>query len=165
LPLYSWQKAGDWLPIVLPISVLCIICAAVAFILIKKNIVFGAIVSVVLLIAGIVTYGSGAVIAKVNDVKSPRSFCLNIMDKIQHDKKLKMYEFYRPVYAFYTHKLIDNISGRKALLRHFKSKKQIYIVTREKEYLRLKETFPAKIYLIHRQRIDHRYVVLMPRKV
>jgi hypothetical protein len=161
LPLYSWRQAGDWLPIVLPISVLCIICAVVSFILIKKNNGLGAIASVVLLIAGIVTYGSGAVIAKVNDVKSPRSFCLNIMDRIQHDEKLKMYEFYRPVYAFYTHKLIDDINGRKALLRHFKSEKQIYVITREKEYLRLKKSFPSKIYLIHRQWIDHRYVVLM----
>jgi hypothetical protein len=86
---------------------------------------------------------------------------MNIMDKIQPDEKLKMYEFYRPVYAFYTHKFIDNINGHDALLKHFKSDKQIYVVTREKEYLRLKKSFPAEIYLIHRQWIDHRYVVLI----
>jgi 4-amino-4-deoxy-L-arabinose transferase-like glycosyltransferase len=161
LPLYSWQQALDWLPIVIPISVLCILCAAASIFLIRKNNGFGAIVAVVLLIAAIVTYGSGAVIAKVNDVKSPRSFCMNIMDKIRDAEKLKMYRFYRPVYAFYTHKKMDLINSRKVLLKHFKSKKQIYVVTREKQYLQMKKSFPAEIYVIHRQWIAHRYVVLI----
>lgn len=161
LPLYSWRMAGDWLLVVLPISVLCTIGAVVSFIFLKKNKGLLAIVTVVILIAGVVTYGAGAVVGKVNDRKSARSFCLKIKDKIKGDEKLKTYNFYRPVYAYYTHKFIENIKDPESLLSHFKSKKPVYVVTREKEYLKLKGSFPAEIYVIHRQWIDHRYVLLL----
>jgi len=161
LPLYSWRMAGDWLLVVLPISVLCIIGAVVSFIFLKKNKGLLAIITVVILIAGVVTYGAGAVVGKVNDGKSARSFCLKIKDKIKGDEKLKTYNFYRPVYAYYTHKFVEDIKDPELLLSHFKSKKPVYVVTREKEYLKLKGSFPAEIYVIHRQWIDHRYVLLL----
>ena len=161
LPLYSWRMAGDWLLVVLPISVLCTIGAVVSFIFLKKNKGLLAIITVVILIAGLVTYGSGAVVGKVNDRKSARSFCLKIKDKIKGDEKLKTYNFYRPVYAYYTHKFVEDIKDPESLLSHFKSKKPVYVVTREKEYLKLKGSFPAEIYVIHRQWIDHRYVLLL----
>jgi 4-amino-4-deoxy-L-arabinose transferase-like glycosyltransferase len=161
LPLYSWWMASDWWLVVLPISVLCLVGAAVSFIFLKKNKALLAIVTVVLLISGIVTYGTWAVVGKVNDQNSARSFCFNIKDKIQGEEKLKMYNFYRPVYAYYTHKLVEDIRAPESLLRHFKSKKRVFVVTREKEYLKLKKSFPAKIYVTHRQWIDHRYVLLL----
>jgi hypothetical protein len=96
LPLYSWWMAGDWLLVVLPISVLCIIGAVVSFIFLIKNKGLLAVITLVLFISGTVTYGSGAVVGKVNDRNAARSFCFNIKDKIQGDAKLKMYNFYRP---------------------------------------------------------------------
>jgi hypothetical protein len=108
-----------------------------------------------------VAYGAGAVVDKVNDRKSARSFCLKIKDKIQGQEKLNTYNFYRPVYAYYTRKFVEDIKTPESLLRHFKFKKPVYVVTREKEYLKLKESFPADIYIIHRQWIDHRYVLLL----
>jgi len=161
LPLYSWWMDRDWLLVVLPISVLCTIGAGVSFIFLKKNKGLPAIVTVVLLISSVVAYGAGAVVGKVNDRKSARSFCLKIKDRIQGDAKLHTYDFYRPVYAYYTRKFVEDIKDPESLLRYFKSKKPVYVVTREKNYLELKETFAADIYVTHRQWIDHRYVVLL----
>ena len=161
LPIYSWWMAGDWLLVVLPISVICITGAVVSFIFLKKNNGLYAILAVVLLISSVVTYGTGAVVGKVNDHKSARSFCLNIKEKIQGDKKLKMYQSYRPVYAYYTRKLVEEIRDPESLLHHFKSEKRIFFVTRESRYRKLKQDFPAEIYVIHRQWVNHRYMFLL----
>ena len=161
LPIYSWQVAADWLPVVLPISLLCITGAVASLIFLKKNKGLWAIMAVVLIISSVVAYGSGPVVAKVNDRKSARSFCLKIKDKIKGHEKLRTYNFYRPVYAYYTRKLVEDIQTPESLLGYFKSKEPVYVVAREKDYLRIKDSLPLKIYVVHRQWIDHRYVLLL----
>jgi len=161
LPIYTGWMATDWLPVVLPISVIFMTGAVLSFVFHKRNNGLLAIVTVVGLITGIVTYGTGAVVNKLNDHKSARSFCLNIMDKIQGDETLKMYRSYRPVYAYYTRKRVQDIRNPETLLRHFNSGKRIFFVARESKYHSLKQTFPAEVYVIHRQWVNHRYMYLL----
>ena len=161
LPIYTGWMATDWLLIVLPISAICLTGGILSFIFLKRNNGLLAIVTVIVLIAGIVTYGTGAVVNKLNDHKSARSFCLNIMDRIKGDKTLMMYRSYRPVYAYYTRKLVEEIRDPKLLLRYFKSGKRIFFVAREGKYHSLKQDFPAEIYVIHRQWVNHRYMYLL----
>ena len=161
LPVYTWLMATDWVLIVLPISLLCIAGAIVSFIFLKKNMGLWAVFTVVLIISGVVAYGAGAVVGKVNDRNSARSFCLTIQDKIQGQDKLRSYSFYRPVYAYYTRKFVEDLKTPEALLSYFKSEKPVFVVAREKDYLRIKDSFPVEIHVIHRQWIDHRYVLLL----
>jgi len=161
LPIYTWWMAGDWLLVVLPIAVICIAGAVISFVFLKKNKGLPAIVSVVVLICAIVTYGTGAVVGKLNDRNSVRSFCLAIADKIKDEEKLITYDHYRPAYAYYSRKFVEDIKDPETLLNLFKSEKPVYVYAREKDYLQLKDTFRAEIYVIHKQWIDHRYVVLL----
>jgi hypothetical protein len=47
------------------------------------------------------------------------------------------------------------------LAKWFKSKKPVYVVAKEKAYLEIKDKFPLPIYVVIREWIDHRYVLLL----
>jgi hypothetical protein len=49
----------------------------------------------------------------------------------------------------------------KTLAKWFKSKKPVYVVAKEKSYLEIKDNFPLPIYVVIREWIDHRYVLLL----
>ena len=105
LPIYAWLQAPDWLAVVIPISALSILCVVMGTIFLKKNRGYAAIITMVLFCTAVVAYGADAVVAKINDVNSARSFCLSINDRMPPGDKLKTFQFYRPVYAYYTHRL------------------------------------------------------------
>ncbi len=161
LPIYAWINAPDWLPVLIPLSLLAVMCVVISAVFLSKDRGYAAIVTVVLFAAGVVAYGSDAVVGKVNDVKSARSFCLKIQDRIPPGEKLKMFRFYRPVYAYYTRRLVEHTRDPAALQEWFSSQERAYIVTKDNVYLKIKETFPLPIHVIHRQFIDHRYVFLL----
>ncbi len=158
---YCGVKAPDWLGLVLPIPIVMLVGVIVGSILLHKGRVFDTIVAGALVIAAVVAYGSGPVVAKANETESAKSFCLNIKGRMPEGEKLKMFRFYRPVYAVYTRRFIEVIMEPSALLELFRQDKQVYVVTREKEYGKIKDTFGAPIHVLERQWIDHRYVLLL----
>ena len=161
LPIYAWLNAPDWIPVLIPVSLLAVMCVVISAVFLTKDQGYAAIVTVVLFAAGVVAYGSDAVVGKVNDVKSARSFCLKIKDRIPPGEKLKMFRFYRPVYAYYTRRLVEHTRDPAALQEWFSSQERAYIVTKDNVYLKIKETFPLPIHVIHQQFIDHRDVFLL----
>ena len=161
LPVYTWLRAKDWFIIVIPVSALALLCAAVGTILLKRDRGFAAIMTLVLFCAAVVAYGADAVVGKMNAVNSARSFCLAINDRIPAGEKLKTFQFYRPVYAYYTHRWVENTENPEQLQGWFSSDRRVYVVTNEKAYLKIKPTFRLPIYVIRRQWVDHRYVLLI----
>jgi hypothetical protein len=56
---------------------------------------------------------------------------------------------------------VEHTRDPAALQEWFSSQERAYIVTKDNVYLKIKETFPLPIHVIHRQWIDHRYVFLL----
>jgi hypothetical protein len=72
-----------------------------------------------------------------------------------------MYDFNRPIYAVYTERFMDVAWDTNTLVKWFQSKKPVYVVAKEKAYLEIKDSFPLPIYVVIREWIDHRYVLLL----
>jgi hypothetical protein len=72
-----------------------------------------------------------------------------------------MYGFNRPIYAVYTERFMDVAWDTHTLAKWFKAKEPVYIVAKEKAYLKIKDTLPLPIYVVIREWIDHRYVLLL----
>ena len=72
-----------------------------------------------------------------------------------------MYDFNRPIYAVYTERFMDVARDTNTLAKWFQSKKPVYVVAKEKAYLEIKDSFPLPIYVVIREWIDHRYVLLI----
>ncbi len=122
-----------------------------------------ALVIVVLIIVLSVAYGVGPVVAKRNETKSAKPFCLKVLRYLRPGENLKMYHFYRPVYGVYTQRFVDVVEDTDTvtLAKWFDSKEPVYVVTTEKEYLKIKDSFPRPIYILIRQWVDHRFIVLI----
>jgi len=110
-----------------------------------------------------VAYGAGPVVAKRNETKSAKPFCLQVLRYLRPGENLKMYHFYRPVYGVYTRRFVDVVEDADTvtLIKWFDSKEPVYVVTTEKEYLQIKESFPKPIHIVIRKWIDHRYILLI----
>jgi 4-amino-4-deoxy-L-arabinose transferase-like glycosyltransferase len=160
LVVYCGLEAPDYFGLVLPIVVLLVAGATVGSVLVHKRRFFETLVTCVAIIAAAVAYGSGPVVAKANEVESVKSFCLKVNKWIPEGERLKMFRFYRPGYAVYTRRFVDNIVETE-LLEWFRQDRQVFVVTKEEHYLKIKDTFEVPIYVILRQWIEHRYVLLL----
>ena len=74
-----------------------------------------------------------------------------------------MYHFYRPVYGVYTQRFVDAVKDADTvtLAKWFDSKEAVYVVTTEKEYIKIKDSFLRPIHVVIRRWIDHRYILLI----
>jgi hypothetical protein len=108
-----------------------------------------------------VSYGVGPVVSQKNENKSAKPFCLKVRRYLPPGEKLKMYDFNRPIYAVYTERFMDVAWDTNTLAKWFQSKKPVYVVAKEKTYLEIKDSFPLPIYVVIREWIDHRYVLLI----
>ncbi len=99
---YCVVKAQDWLGLMIPIVAVLIAGVLAGSFLFYKKRFFATLLTGVMVIALVVPYGSGPVAARVNHIKSAKSFCMKVKDRIPEGEKLKMFRFYLPVYAVYT---------------------------------------------------------------
>jgi len=153
--------ARDWFGVTFPIVIVVVAGVVASGVLMRKRRIFGALLAGVAAFAVIVAYASGPVMAKANDYKSVKSFCLRIKDRIPENEKLKMYRFRRPSYAVYTRRFMEVTRDQAVLLKWFQNDKRVYVVTEEEEYEKFKDTFGAPIYVIDRQKYMHRTMLLL----
>jgi 4-amino-4-deoxy-L-arabinose transferase-like glycosyltransferase len=161
--IYSATLSRGWLFIVLPVSFVLCFGSLVTFFLLRRGMRIQAFVAVALVLAVSVAYGAGPVVAKRNETKSAKPFCLKVLRYLRPGENLKMYHFYRPVYGVYTGRFVDIVeeADTHTLLKWFDSKEPVYVVTTEKEYLQIKDSFARPIYVVLREWIDHRYILLI----
>ncbi len=163
IAIYSASLSRDWLFTILPISFFLFFGAPVAFFLFRRGKRIEAMGAIVLILMLSVAYGVGPVVAKKNETKSAKPFCLQVLRYLRPGENLKMYHFYRPVYGVYTQRFVDVVEDADTvtLAKWFDSKEPVYVVTNEREYLQIKDSFPKPIYIVIRQWIDHRYILLI----
>ena len=161
LTVYGVILSTDWLLILLPISLCLLFGAPVAFMLFYRGKRMLSILTIFLIMVLSVAYGVGPVVAKKNENDSAKPFCVKVQNYLNPGENLKMYRFYRPVYGVYTERFVDMADHPDTLAEWFDSKKPVYVVTKEKEYLKIKDSFPQPIHIVLREWIDHRYVLLI----
>jgi 4-amino-4-deoxy-L-arabinose transferase-like glycosyltransferase len=161
LPLFAWYVAPDWLAVVAPITIMGLIAMAFSarFLARKQNL--AVIATMVLLLTGIVVYGAKTVVGKVNEAKSPRAFCQHVNTIIPQDEKLRMFAFFRPAYAFYTHRRILYAHDPSVLKKWFAANEPVFVVTKDEIYRHLKDTFPLPMHVLHRQEVAGRDILLL----
>jgi hypothetical protein len=161
LPFYCYIMDDEWVGVILPFAALCIAGGVSTHILVRRSRVMGAIGVMVALGCCLVAYTAGPLVARVNDANSARSFCHSITEWIEGDETLLAYNFYRPVYAYYTGKQVVNIVDIDDLLKRFQQKEVLNVVMRERDFLAVRERATVPLHILLKQRIDHRYVVLV----
>ena len=161
IAIYGATLSMDWLLIILPISIFLILGALLVYYLFARGKRLGSVVMIFLVLLASVAYGVGPIVSKRNETKSAKPFCLRILPYLRPGEKLKMYDFYKPIYGVYTQRYMDVAWSIDELTKWFNSKKPVYVVTKEKAYLKIKNNFPLPIYIVQREWVDHRYVLLI----
>jgi len=161
LPVYCWIKAPDWFGLVLPLAIMLLVGVAVASVFLHKRRFFEALITCVIVIAAVIAYGSGPVIAKANNFISAKSFCLKVKERIPEGETLKMFHFYLAVYPYYTERFVEVLWTPPQLLDWFRQNKRVYAISKEEDYEEIADTFEVPIYVIERQWVRKRYMLLL----
>lgn len=161
IAMYGAILSTDWFITVLPASLILLFGTYLALVLFRRSQPLQSLLAVVLFLVLAVTYTVGPVVAKKNDNKSAKPFCLKVLEYLQPGENLKVYRFYKPVYGVYTQRFMDETNDPAVLEEWFRSEKPVYVVTQEKEYLKIKDSFPQPLYVVIRDWIDHRFVLLL----
>ncbi len=158
---YGASLSLDWFVTVLPVSLMLLPGALIAFVLFRRGRPMASLLAVVLVLVTAVAYTVGPVVAQKNENDSAKPFCLEVVKYVPEGEKLKVYRFNKPVFGVYTQRFIDNTEDPAVLAEWFRSQAPVYVVTKEKEYLKIKDSFPQPIYIVFRKWIDHRYALLI----
>jgi len=161
IAIYGATLAMEGLFIILPISIVLTLGAVLVYYLFARGQRIVSILTIVMILFVSVAYGVGPVVSKKNQVKSAKPFCLKVRRYLPPGENLKMYDFVRPIYGVYTERFMDVAWSAKKLQKWFDSEKSIYVIIYENSYLKVKDDFPLPIYIVLREWIDHRYVLLI----
>jgi len=161
IAIYHATLSLEWLYIVLPISIVLTLGALVVHYLFARGQRMMSILTIVLILSVSVAYGVGPVVSKKNELKSAKPFCLKVRQYLAPGEKLKMYWFAKPIYGVYTERFMDVAWSAQKLEKWFKSDHPVFVVTKENAYRDIKDKFPLPIYIVLREWIDHRHVLLI----
>ena len=152
--IYAATISMEWMVIVLPISVLVLVGCGASYLLVRRERGMQSIVAIVLLVTAVVAYGSGPWVAKRNEKKSAKAFCLRINDYLRPGETLKTYRFSEPMYGVYTGRFIRVATDPEGLAKWFAAKEPVYVMTEEQDYLEIKDSFPLPIHIVLRAFVD-----------
>jgi 4-amino-4-deoxy-L-arabinose transferase-like glycosyltransferase len=158
---YCASAEPDWLKTILPISVLMGAGGIAAIWFLRQRRGTAVVLAIVLATAGSVAWGAGAVVSRVNDLMSPRSFCLAVEDDLADQNVLRLFNWYSTAYPYYTRKKFDYTQDPNQLAEWLESDERVCVLMKEKHYQMVMERLPLEMYIVHRQFVDHRWVLLV----
>jgi len=161
IAIYAATLSIEWLYIILPITLVLTLGALFVYRLFARGQRMMSILTLVAVLLVSVAYGVGPVVSKRNEAKSAKPFCLRVQQYLPPGEKLKMYWFAKPIYGVYTERFMDVAWDPKKLEKWFASDNPVFVVTKENAYLEIKDKFPLPIYVVLREWIDHRHVLLI----
>ncbi len=159
--IYAATISMDWLGIVLPMSVLVLVGCATSYLLARRERGVPSIVALALLVAAVVAYASGPLVAEQNREKSAKPFCLQINQYLTKGETLKTYRFYKAMYGVYTGRFVEVATDHEKLASWFASEGPVYVVTEEEDYLEVKESFPLPIHVVLRASVDGKSMLII----
>jgi len=162
LAIFAATRSTAWFLAVLPVAILLAVGApAIQLGLLRRRKGVETVLAVVALLTAAVAYAVGPVIAKRNEKKSPKAFCLEVEHFLRPGERLRTYRFYKPAFGVYTGRFVESAEDPEALAGWFRSEAPVYVVTKEKEFRRLGDGFPLPIHVVVRRFVDHRYLLLL----
>jgi len=159
--IYGAMLSKAWLVTILPLTLILCLGALAGFFYFRRGKHIFSVVAVVFTLVLSLAYSVGPIVAKKNENKSVKLFCKMIQPYLRPGENLKMYRFYKLAIGIYTDRFIDEIENPARLAKWFRSQTPVYVVTQDKEYQKIKDSFPRPIYVVIRMWIDHRYVLLL----
>ena len=108
-----------------------------------------------------IVYSVHFLIPKIEEYKSPRPFCEEIVKRVEKGADWAMYQFYRATYVYYTDSFAKVLKTEEELNRFLDQPGQSIVAMREKGYRNLNASLKAKSHLIYQRKIGHRPMVLI----
>jgi len=161
VPVYAWIYQKIWFSTALWTGILFGLFGGLIFIALKrKNPVFIFCLPVLFMLA-FTLYGVHFVIPKIEVYKSPRIFCQNIKDQLEHGGQWAMYKFFRSAYVYYTHSFCTVLKTEEELKKFLDQKSPSLVVIREQDYQRIKDSLLKNTPVLFSDQIGHRSMLLI----
>jgi 4-amino-4-deoxy-L-arabinose transferase-like glycosyltransferase len=161
VPIYAWIYQKIWFSTALGTGIIFALFAGLLSIALKrKNPVFIFCLPVLLMLVFTV-YGVHFVIPKIEVYKSPRAFCQQITDKLEHGGQWAMYKFFRSAYVYYTHSFCTVLKTEEELKSFLNQKRLSLVVIKEQDYQRIKDSLLNNSHILYRDQIGHRSMFLI----
>jgi len=159
--IYAATVSREWLELALPLAVLVLVGCAVSYLLARRERGMSSVVAIAVLVAAVVAHGSGPLVAKWNEEESAKAFCLRLDEYLRPGEWLLTYRFYRAKYGVYTGRYVRVATEPEDLAKWFRAKRRVYVLTKEEDYLEVKDSFPLPIYVVLRGSVDDRTLLLI----
>ena len=108
-----------------------------------------------------IIYSVHFLVPKIEEYKSPRPFCEEIVKRVEKGADWAMYQFYRATYVYYTDSFAKVLNTEEELNRFLNQPEQSIVAMKEKGYRNLSASLKAKSHLIYQRKIGHRLMVLI----
>jgi 4-amino-4-deoxy-L-arabinose transferase-like glycosyltransferase len=100
-------------------------------------------------------------IPKLNEYKSPRPFCDEIVKRVDKGADWAMYRFYRATYVYYTDSFAKVLNTEDELNRFLDQPNQTIVALQESRYHNLNTNLKHKSYVIYKKQIGSKPMVLI----
>jgi len=157
----STAEEIGWFFVIFPISLLAIAGASAAGLLFQRGRGVAAVLAIVTVFAGSVAWASVAVVDRLNVEKSVVSFCENVAGRFPEGSTVRQFHYASHAYGYYLRRTVRRNRKPEVLAGWLKSPERTYVIFKEDTYKDFRETLPVPTYVVHRQWVDHRYIVLV----
>lgn len=108
-----------------------------------------------------IIYSVHFLIPKLEEYKSPRPFCDEIVKRVDKGADWAMYQFYRAAYVYYTDSFANVLETEEELHRFLDQTTRSIVAMPENGYDNLNANLKNKSYVIYKRKIGHRPMVLV----
>lgn len=106
-------------------------------------------------------YAAHLLIPAIDEYKSPRPFCDEIVTRLEKGADWAMYRFYRATYVYYTDSFVKVLQNEEQLRQFLDQPTQALVAMPEREFNQLKDSLTEKVHVIFRKQIGHRPMILI----
>jgi hypothetical protein len=106
-------------------------------------------------------FSTHLLIPKMEEFKSPRPFCEEIVSRMEKGADWAMYKFYRAAYVYYTDSFAKVLQDETQLTRFLDRQNQALVAMTQRDFDLLSEPLASNIHIITRRKIGHRPMVLI----
>jgi 4-amino-4-deoxy-L-arabinose transferase-like glycosyltransferase len=150
-----------WFWAVLGVSVIIGICAALMGSAWRRRQVVPMLFMPAIMVLVMTVYSVHTLVPKMEVFKSPRPFCEEIKFYLARGGQWAMYRFYRAAYVYYTDSFTKELEDRQALEDFLAQPTLSLVAMKERDYNGLKDALAGKAFLVTKDQIGHRPMVLI----
>jgi len=161
LPIGATVYLKPWLWSILGLSVITGTCAVLLGLAWRRRQALPMLFLPALVVLVMTVYSVHALVPKMEHFKSPRPFCEKIREQLDRGGQWAMYRFYRAAYVYYTDSFAKELEDEEALRSYLAQPGLSLVVMKEKEYNRLKDDLVGKAFVVIRDQIGHRPMILI----